>query len=132
MLQQSNNLIIQQSSNPILFMNTPEYMKDEESSKEKSSFPLVPALLLIIIVMLAVLLTVNLLPEESNGANSWTAKQQRALAVKLKTAGLENEAVQAFNKYLDNFDISNDERAQLFYTIGKIHKYNWITGLLDY
>jgi len=121
MLQQSNNLIIQQSSNPILFMNTPEYMKDEESSKEKSSFPLVPALLLIIIVMLAVLLTVNLLPEESNGANSWTAKQQRALAVKLKTAGLENEAVQAFNKYLDNFDISNDERAQLFYTIGKIH-----------
>ena len=102
-------------------MKTPEYIKEDTSSKEKGNFPLVPVLLILVIVMPAALLTLNFLPEEKGGANAWTAKHQRALAVKLKTAGLDKQAVQEFNKYLDNFDISNDERAQLYYTIGKIY-----------
>ena len=108
-------------------MSVPEYLKptlpETFTAEMRAWRRVVLALLAALFVMLGAVLALLVAwhgPRAAAGsAHSWTAQQQRALATKLRTEGLQDEAVAAFEKYLDTFDPAPDERASIYYTLGK-------------
>jgi peptidyl-prolyl cis-trans isomerase C len=52
---------------------------------------------------------------------AWTASMQRQVAQKLAAKGLKKEAAEAFGRYLESSDIPLGERANVLYTVGKLH-----------
>ncbi len=59
-------------------------------------------------------------PATPASAGSWTPENQRALAGKLKSMGLHNEAVAAFERYMRLADPDSTRRANIAYTMGKL------------
>ncbi len=51
----------------------------------------------------------------------WTHESQRSLAGKLKSAGLTQEAIKAYEAYIETAPLDNKRLANLSYTIGKMH-----------
>lgn len=54
-------------------------------------------------------------------AENWTAEQQRALAVTLRTKGLDLQAAKELQKYLSDYQIPAKERPGVCVTIGNIY-----------
>lgn len=54
-------------------------------------------------------------------AENWTAEQQRALAVNLRTKGLDLQAAKELQKYLSDYPIPAKERPGVCVTIGNIY-----------
>ena len=54
-------------------------------------------------------------------AENWTAEQQRALAVTLRTKGLDLQAAKELQKYLSDFSVPAKERPGVCVTIGNIY-----------
>ncbi len=52
---------------------------------------------------------------------SWTPEQQRELASKLKSAGVNQPAIRAYEQYASTASVDNKQLAGLAYTIGKMH-----------
>ena len=52
---------------------------------------------------------------------NWTAEQQRALAITLRTKGLDLQAAKELQKYLSDFPVPVKERPGVCVTIGNIH-----------
>ncbi len=109
-------------------MDAPEYMKTEHRRTGRgmqSPAILLFATLLVILIIMTIANTVAIFSlKRGNGGSAhaaeWTAERQRALAVKLNTEGLKDSAVQAFEKYLESYDVPGSERARISYTLGKI------------
>ncbi|MBR5624537.1 hypothetical protein IKW72_05990 [bacterium] len=51
----------------------------------------------------------------------WTAEDQRALAINLRTKGLDLQSAREFQRYLDNYPVPMKERAGVCVTIGNIY-----------
>jgi|GEM_PF-3752999 tetratricopeptide (TPR) repeat protein len=54
-------------------------------------------------------------------AENWTAEQQRALAINLRTKGLDLQAAKELQKYLSDYQIPAKERPGVCVTIGNIY-----------
>ncbi|MBR5946242.1 hypothetical protein IKZ80_04070, partial [bacterium] len=52
---------------------------------------------------------------------NWTAEQQRALAITLRTKGLDLQAAKELQKYLSDFPVPVKERPGVCVTIGNIY-----------
>ncbi len=59
--------------------------------------------------------------KQPSGSGIWTHEQQRALAGKLKGAGLTLEAVKEYEDYLRTAPLDKKQLANLSYTIGKMY-----------
>lgn len=51
----------------------------------------------------------------------WTADDQRALAINLRTKGLDLQSAREFQRYLDNYPVPMKERPGVCVTIGNIY-----------
>ena len=54
-------------------------------------------------------------------AENWTAEQQRALAINLRTKGLDLQAAKELQKYLSDYPVPAKERPGVCVTIGNIY-----------
>lgn len=54
-------------------------------------------------------------------AGNWTAEQQRALAINLRTKGLDLQAAKELQKYLSDYPVPAKERPGVCVTIGNIY-----------
>ncbi|MBR5901039.1 hypothetical protein IKZ40_01690 [bacterium] len=68
--------------------------------------------------ILLVILTVKAFRKESS---PWSAEDQRALAINLKTKGLDLQSAKEFQRYLDNYPVPMKERPGVCVTIGNIY-----------
>lgn len=68
--------------------------------------------------ILLVVLTVKAFRSEKA---PWTAEDQRALAINLKTKGLDLQSAREFQRYLDNYPVPMKERPGVCVTIGNIY-----------
>ena len=59
--------------------------------------------------------------KQPSGSGTWTNEHQRALAGKLKSAGLTLEAVKEYEDYLRTASLDKKQLASLSYTIGKMY-----------
>ena len=69
--------------------------------------------------LLLVAVSVKLFAPKSD--ENWTAEQQRALAVNLRTKGLDLQAAKEFAAYLNDYRIPAKERPGVCVTIGNIY-----------
>jgi len=101
---------------------------------DKRTTVLVSLLLIMFVVLVALELrgpgraadpgTGGTAPAETGTARSagpWTPAMQRNYAQKLAAKGLKKEAATAFEQYLASADADLEERANVLYTVGKLH-----------
>jgi len=86
----------------------------------------VPTLLAILVILGTANLVVTLLRSpRGQGAGSPAAlgpEAEKDLALKLGKQGLRSAAAQAWRRYLDSADLSDAERARIWYRIGQVHQ----------
>jgi len=109
-------------------MPAPEYMNmvhsDEVKRLLRSQFiAQIAALSILVAAILAVsiIMISRMRAGDADGqAPLWSAGQQRMLATKLKTEGLTDEAVAAFEDYVDRYPVDNAERANVYFALGQM------------
>lgn len=113
----------------------------EMPKREQKISNLVP----VIIILLAVLIVIGVvniilvsIPSLTEGRNSknpgLTREEQKDLALKLQKRALNQGAVQAWKEYMDMAGLTPKERANIWYTIGKLHQEagNYEEALVSY
>lgn len=87
---------------------------------------LIPAMLILIaligIANLGVAFFPNLAKEKGEGASSLTPSAQKELAMKLEERTLYGPAIRAWQEYLSNPGLSDQDRAGVWYRIGKLYQ----------
>jgi len=110
-------------------MTTPEYMRTDPTREAMRVLQSrVKGLYVLTVIILAVVICASIgigismrRSSTHRTETTWTAEQQRALAVSLQTQGLTLQSADAFKDYLSRFDVPASERASVCYSMGKMY-----------
>jgi len=76
--------------------------------------------LLAVVVMFGILVYLQIKPPAQASKNIWIPEKQRAYADKLKSEGLNKEAINAYQEYIRSGSVEPGVQANIYYIMGKL------------